>query len=160
MEQVAFAVDVSTSYEDLSGRVASIESAAASSLGYDEAEGVFMVGSIALNSATYWANNLTDWVPFTNTADYSVLLATRIVQPGAGGSPAFNNGDDTGSFSWSDWAKHVWNDTKAAAKRAAEGDVRAGAKALIGTALAGGPFIFDIFAGAAAAGSIGSVLQM
>lgn len=159
MDQVALAIDASTSFADLSDRVSAIEFTAASTLSYEEAEGVFTVGSIALSSANYWANNLTAWVPFTSTSEYSVLLATRIGTAGVDASPAFSGGDASG-FSWGEWAQRVWTDTKAAAKRAAEGDVRAGGKAFIGTTIAGGPIVWDIIAGVAAAGSIGAVLQL
>ena len=160
MDQIASAIDVSTSYADLNTRVSSIESDAASSLSYDEAASVFTVGSVALNSATYWANNLTDWVPFTNTAEYSKLLVTRVIPPGEVMAPVFNNGDDSGGFSWGGWATSVWNDTKAAAKRAAGGDVRAAAKAIMGAALVDAPIFYDIVLGAAAAGSIGAALML
>lgn len=163
MDQMADAIDGSTSFDDLNSRVSSIESEAASTLSYDEAADVFTLGSVALNSATYWANNVTEWVPFTNTADYSVLMSTRISSPRAGLSPAFNNGDDSGgssSFSWGDFANQVWNDTKAAAKRAAFGDVKAGGKAIMSAALIEAPVVVDIVLSSAAVGSISAVLML
>ena len=161
MDAIAFAVDAATSYEDLSNQIASIESAAASSLSYEEAEGVFAVGSIALNSATYWANSVTDWVPFTNTADSSVLLATKMIPSSRNVLPAFGSGVGLkGRYNWSDWATQVWNDAKAAARRAAGSDVRAGAKAIIAAGVAELPLVYDIVIATAAAGSIGAVLQL
>ena len=161
MDDLSTAVDASTSFEDLDSRVSSIENEAAATLSYDDASQVFMVASITRSSATYWANNLTDWVPFTSTADYNALLTTRIIPAGGGVSPAFNNGDDSGGgFSWSDFANKVWNDTKAAAKRAAKGDVKAAVKSVLGSGLADAPVIYDIVIASAAAGSIGAVLQI
>ncbi len=157
MDQIASAIDASTSYSDLSARVNSIEASAASSLSYDEATGVFIVGSVALNSATYWANNLTAWVPFTNSADYTTLLTTRLVSPGEA-SPPF--GGNNAGQDWGEFAEQVWKDTKAAAKRAAGGDARAGIKSVIGSSIVGLPILWDVIIGAAAAGSIGAVLQL
>lgn len=154
MDQLAAALDASTSYPDLSNRVNSIEAVAASTLSEEDAAGVFIVGSVTLSSATYWANNVTNWVPLTNTPDYSILLSRgrdgNGVRP-----PALNDG-----FDWGDFANRVWNDTKRAAKRAGGGDVRAVAKVVVGTALAEGPWIMDVILASAAAGSIMAVLQI
>ncbi|MBA3646371.1 MAG: hypothetical protein H0W63_09355 [Gemmatimonadaceae bacterium] len=157
MDQIASAIDASTSSSDLSDRVNSIEASAASSLSYEEATDVFIVGSVALSSAAYWANNLSAWVPFTNSADYAVLLTTRLVLPGDASAPfgGSNAGQD-----WGEYAEQVWRDTRAAAKRAAGGDARAGIKYLIGSAIGGLPILWDVIIGAAAAGSIGAVLQL
>jgi hypothetical protein len=156
MDQIATAVDASTSYPEMSGSVNSIEAQAASSLSEEDAAGVFTVGSVALSSAGYWANNVTEWVPFTNTPDYA-LLSSRSVVANPLGPPVLVDGG--GGFGWGDWATSVWNDTKRAAKRAAAGDIHAAAKAVVGAAVASGPLIMDLVLGAAAAGSIFAVLQ-
>lgn len=157
MDQIDYAIDASTSFGDLSAQVSSIEASAAANLSYEDASAVVAVGSVALSSADYWANNLTAWIPFTATTDYSVLLASRA--PGDAAvptTPAFG-GNDGG---WSSWASTVWNDAKQAAKRAAKGDFKAAVKVVIASGAAGAPIIYEVVIGSAAAGSILAVLEM
>lgn len=155
--QIYPAIDASTSFPDLASRINSIEADAVGSLSYDEAGAVVTAGEVALSSATYWAYNLPSWIPFTNSADYTVLLASRSIAISQDGISPLNN---AGEFDWGGFAQRVWSDAKAAAKRAAGGDVRAAAKVLIGASLMQGPIIYDIVIGSAAAGSIMAVLQM
>jgi hypothetical protein len=149
MDRVASAIDLSTSYDDLSGRVNSIEAEAASSLSYDEAGEVVTVGSVALSSADYWGSTITDWVPFTSGIEaYSVLLA-----PGGRTSP-FSTGAPA-----KDW-NSIWNDAKQAAKRAASGDVHGAVRTIVSLAMVGGAFQYEIVLAGAATSSVMAILQM
>ena len=160
LDQIPAAIDASTSYEDLTARINSIEAGAASTLSYDEASAVVAVGSVALSSAAYWGDNITSWVPFTNTPDYSVLFAA--IGPTTDGFSSLQRGAAGASSATgpsADWGS-IWNDAKAAAKRAAVGDARSAIKAVIGTSLLEGPIIYEVVVSAAAAGSIMAVLYI
>jgi hypothetical protein len=152
MDQFLGAIDASVSYDDLNARINSIDAAAAGNLSADEAAAVVTVGNIALSSADYWANNITAWDPYagTNTGFFTRVAGSRVASsPLAFGGP---------SHSWAS----IWNDTKAAAKRAARGDVSAAAKALVTIGVAGGaavPAAIDVVLAGAATGSIMAVLQ-
>lgn len=157
LDQIVAAIDASTSYGDLNDRVSSIEASAVASLGSEEAGAIVAVGSVTRSSASYWANNLPSWLPFTNTADYTVLLAPRALLSGsAPGTPAFNNDP----IDWGTVANGIWNDAKRAAKRAAGGDARAAVKVIIAGGVAETPIIWEIIVASAAVGSIMSVLQL
>jgi hypothetical protein len=150
LDQIADAVDASSSVDDLNGRIASIESSAASNLSYEEAGAVMMVGSVAASSASYWVQNIPAWGPYyLNTPEYSVFSAARLQDAAVKGLPTPSG----------DWAS-IWADAKAAAKRAARGDVSAAAKVIIATGVAGAAIVYDVVVGAAATGSIMAVLQM
>jgi hypothetical protein len=103
-------------------------------------------------------NNITAWVPYTNTADYSVLLASRSLPLGFDGGTLTLTRDDGGG--WGSFLNGVWNDAKRAAKRAAIGDVKAGAKAAMAAVLAGSPIVYEIVLAGAASGSIMAVLEL
>lgn len=151
MDRFLDAIDASVSYDDLSARINSIDAAAAGSLSADEAASVVIAGSIALSSADYWANNMPAWDPFvgTDTGFFSVLAMTRGDATGGIGRAA--------GISWGS----VWNDAKAAAKRAAKGDVGAATKAIVSagfSAVIGGPVTYEAVLAASATGSVMSVL--
>jgi hypothetical protein len=152
-DQFLGAIDASVSYDDLNARINSIDAAAVASLSTDDASAVVLVGAIALSSADYWANNIQEWDPFVfdDTGFFSVLTTARIASTPAG----------IGSGRADSWGS-IWNDTKAAAKRAARGDISAAVKALVTMGVAGGaaaPIAFDIVLSASATGSIMSVLN-
>lgn len=156
MDQFLGAIDASVSYDDLRARVNSIEAAAVATLGPDEASAVVGVGSIALSSADYWANNLPAWEPFVgpDAGFFMELSAAR------SGSLPFAPGI-TGSYYWRDFASRVWNDAKAAAKRAAIGDVSAAERSVVAMgvgAILGGPASWEALVAASATGSIMAVL--
>ena len=150
-DQIADAVDGSSSPDALASQVTSIEASAAANLSYDEAGTVVMVGSVAINSAYYWVQSLPSWAPYLlSTPDYTVRLSTR-ADAGSGIAPR------------NDW-RSIWADTKAAAKRAVGGDVKAAAKVAIGigaaTAAVTFPVAYDLILTGAAVGSIGAVLMI
>ena len=157
MDQFLGAIDASVSYDDLSARVNSIEAAAVATLPAAEAADVVVVGSIALSSADYWANNLPAWDPYVGngTGFLTELAASRTASsPFGPESPV--------SRDWGDFVNRVWNDAKAAAKRAARGDVSAASKALMtaGALLViGAPVTYEGILAASATGSIMSVLD-
>ncbi len=149
LDQIANAVDGASSVDDLVNQVSAIEASAAASLSYDEAGGVVMVGSVAINSAYYWVQSLPAWAPYLlSTPDYSVRFTALATDAG---------------IPRSDWSS-IWGDAKAAAKRAVGGDARAAAKVLIsvgvGSAVVAAPVFYDMVLTGAAIGSIGAVLMI
>lgn len=150
-DQIAAAVDISSSLEELASLVASIEASAAASLSYEEAGTVMMVGSVAISSAEYWVQYILDWDPYllSNTG-YSIVQSVVPATSGTAGRRG-------------DWAS-IWASAKAAAKRAVGGDVRAAAKTLIAIGAAsaayGFPIAYDMVVTGAAIGSIDAVLEL
>lgn len=154
MDQVYNAIDASTSLADLNARVSAIESSAANSLSYDAAQGVVIVGNVALSSANYWADNVNDWTDFTSSYLYSMQpSATKLFATTLRSTVSGRGRVNAPSFNW-------WDDAKAAARRAASGDAKAAGRAVLAAGLAGLPIVYDVVIGAAATGSIIAVLQM